>query len=63
MDTWWLVFGITIVLLWYNMRNLQYKIKAMRLNEKTWEELKKKKGRQSWNLFMLELLKLKKQNE
>lgn len=29
----------------------------MRLSEKTWEELQIKKGRQSWNLFMLELLR------
>lgn len=41
------------------MKDIKYKVKAMRLNEKTWEELKKQKGRQSWNLFMLELLKLK----
>jgi hypothetical protein len=45
------------------MKDIKYKVKAMRLNEKTWEELKKQKGRQSWNLFMLELLKLKNKND
>lgn len=39
------------------MKDIKYKIKCMRLNERTWATLKKEKGRQSWNLFMVELLK------
>ena len=41
------------------MRDLEYKIKTIRMSEETWENLKKKrkKSKLSWNLFLVELLK------
>jgi len=43
------------------MKDVKYKIKCIRMNEKTWESLKKKrkKSKLSWNLFLLELLNKK----
>lgn len=40
------------------MRNKHYKIKGIRLDEKTWENLKekRKKSGKSWNLFILQLI-------
>lgn len=41
------------------MKEIKYKIKCIRMNEKTWKSLKDKRKRSglSWNLFLLELLK------
>lgn len=41
------------------MKNIKYKVKHIRMNEKTWKSLKDKRERSglSWNLFLLELLK------
>lgn len=47
------------------MRDLQYKNKTIKMNEETWENLKKerKRSKLSWNLFLVEMLKnYKKQN-
>lgn len=43
------------------MRDLQYKIKCIRMDEKTWQRLKDKRKRSglSWNKFLLELLNKK----
>ena len=43
------------------MKDVKYKIKCIRMNEKTWKSLKDKRKRSglSWNLFLLELLKKK----
>lgn len=40
------------------MRNEHYKIKTIRMSEKTWKSLKdkRKKSGLSWNLFMVKLL-------
>lgn len=40
------------------MRDLHYKNRVIRMNDKTWEELKKKRkaSKLSWNLFILKLL-------
>lgn len=38
-------------------RNLKYKSYSIRMNNKTWENLKKERGKLSWNLFLLDLLK------
>mgnify|MGYP001570776791 CR=1 FL=1 len=35
----------------------KYPVRGFRINNKTYEKLKKLKGRQSWNLFFLELIK------
>lgn len=40
-------------------KDIEYPVRGFRINNKTYEKLKKLKGRQSWNLFFLELLKLK----
>lgn len=41
------------------MRDKHYKIKCIRMNEETWEILKKerRKSKKSWNLFLLDLVK------
>lgn len=50
--------------IWYahdnNMKDIKYKIKGIRMNEKTWEKLKKerKRSKLSWNLFLVDMLKL-----
>lgn len=36
---------------------ITYKPRSIRMHEKTWELLKKKKGDKSWNLFISNLLK------
>jgi len=43
------------------MRDKHYKIKGIRMSEETWLRLKegRKKSNQSWNLFLVELLKKK----
>ncbi len=43
------------------MRDKQYKIKCIRMDEETWEKLKekRKKSKLSWNLYLLELLNKK----
>lgn len=40
---------------------ISYKVKRIRMDDRTWNELKKRKIRLglSWNLFLLELLKKK----
>lgn len=45
------------------MRDLQYKIKCIRMDEKTWQRLKDKRKRSglSWNRFLLKLLDNKKE--
>lgn len=47
------------------MRDKHYKIKGIRMNEKTWEVLKneRKKSKKSWNLFLVDLLKLLEKNK
>jgi len=42
------------------MRDISYKIKAIRMSEEMWEELKKEKQDSglSWNLFLKQLLNL-----
>lgn len=32
------------------------KVRPIRMNEKTWEKLQKKRGNVSWNKFLLELV-------
>lgn len=41
------------------MRDKQYKVKAIRLDEKVWDEMKKqrKKLGLSWNLYLKQLIK------
>ena len=39
------------------MKDLEYKPKCFRLHENTYQKLKKLKGKQSWNLFLLDLIK------
>lgn len=41
------------------MRNLEYKNRVIRMNDKTWLNLKEKRKRSglSWNLFLVELIK------
>lgn len=41
------------------MRDIEYKAKSFRLNEKTYSKLKKLKGDESWNIFFLHLIELK----
>lgn len=43
------------------MKDLEYKIKCIRMDERTWEKLKEKRMQsgKSWNLFLVELLKKK----
>jgi len=43
----------------HNMRDKHYKVKHIRMDDKTFAELKKRKLKfgKSWNLFLLELLK------
>lgn len=60
--------GLGVWLLWVqwwvqNMRDKHYKIKHIRMDEKTWEKLKEKRkgSKLSWNLFMVKLLDNKKQ--
>lgn len=51
--------------IWYaQMKDIKYKIKGIRMNEKTWELLKKerKQSNLSWNLFLLKLIKKKGDN-
>lgn len=45
----------------YKMKDINYKIKHIRMNEKTWKSLKEKRKRSglSWNLFLVELLNKK----
>ncbi len=40
------------------MKELHYKIKTIRMDERTWEKLKdkRKKSGKSWNLYILDLL-------
>ncbi len=40
---------------------IRYKTRPIRMDDRTWEELKKRKieSGKSWNLFLLELLKAK----
>ena len=47
-----------------DMRNLEYKIKTIRMSEETWENLKnkRKKSKLSWNLFLVKLMKEEKKN-
>ena len=40
-------------------KDLEYPVRGFRISDKTWEQLKKLKGKQSWNLFFLELVKSK----
>ena len=37
----------------------EYPVRGFRLNDKTYDELKKLKGRESWNIFFIELIKKK----
>ena len=45
------------------MKELHYKIKTIRMDERTWEKLKdkRKKSGNSWNLYILDLIEKKKQ--
>lgn len=45
------------------MKELHYKIKTIRMDERTWEKLKdkRKKSGKSWNLYILDLIEKKKQ--
>ena len=54
---WW--FGFSHAYGHYFMRDLKYKNKTIKMDEKTWEKLKDKRRRSglSWNLFIVELLK------
>lgn len=54
-----------MVWLWYapwyaHMKTIKYKIKGIRMDEKTWELLKEErlKSGLSWNLFLLSLISL-----
>ena len=40
------------------MKDLEYKIKCIRMDDRTWKTLKEKRKKlgKSWNLFILELL-------
>lgn len=57
--------GLCMHHIWYahevNMKDIKYKIKGIRMNEKTWKKLKekRKKSKLSWNLFLLELIEKK----
>tara|TARA_R110000868_G_scaffold322442_1_gene583370 strand:+ start:275 stop:409 length:135 start_codon:yes stop_codon:yes gene_type:complete len=44
------------------MRDIKYKIKGIRMDERTWDKLKDKRKRSglSWNLFLVKLLENKK---
>lgn len=41
------------------MKDIKYKIKCIRMDERTWKTLKenRQKSKLSWNLYLLELLK------
>ncbi len=41
----------------------EYPVRGFRINDKTFANMKKLKGRQSWNLFFLELTKYYEKNK
>lgn len=47
------------------MRDLEYKIKTIRMSEETWKRLreKRKKSKLSWNLYLVNLLEMSKDKE
>jgi hypothetical protein len=47
------------------MRDLHYKNRVIRMDEKTWQRLKekRKKSKLSWNLYLVNLLEMSKDKE
>lgn len=43
-----------------NMKDIKYKVRHIRMNDKTWDKLKKERKRSnlSWNLFLVKLLEV-----
>lgn len=60
METAWVV-GYCTHNSTHNMRDKHYKVRHIRIDDKTWEEfkVKRKKTGLSWNRFIIELLKKK----
>lgn len=40
----------------------EYPVRGFRIDDRTWDKLKKLRKKQSWNMFFLELIKLKEEN-